>query len=136
MTVPLQSAMAVLERLLPVAATHHEFQDELAEWVLATPSQVTAHSAASSLALLRFLPSYQYLASTVLPWTMTRLDHAVRPPKARHRSVSWAGSLLWTSRPDGAYRVGPKRVGRRAAVAWLDGKLLSHHVSVKRLSGH
>jgi len=29
---------------------------------------------------LAALSQYQYLASTVLPWTMTLLDHAVRPP--------------------------------------------------------
>lgn len=39
-----------------------------------------ATSAASSLALLRFLPSYQNLAWWTVPLTVTRLDQAVRPP--------------------------------------------------------
>ena len=59
---------------------YQEPHDWLDAFELAALSQLNAHSAASSLALLRFLPSYQYLASTVLPWTMTLLDHAVRPP--------------------------------------------------------
>jgi hypothetical protein len=33
------------------------------------------------LALLRFLPSYQYLALCTDPCTVTLLDHAVRPPE-------------------------------------------------------
>lgn len=45
--------------------------------------QPSAISAASSLALLRFLPSYQNRAATVCPLTTTRLDQAVRPPKIR-----------------------------------------------------
>ncbi|KAK4093216.1 hypothetical protein Purlil1_2373 [Purpureocillium lilacinum] len=55
---------------------YQEPHDWLDAFELAALSQLNAHSAASSLALLRFLPSYQYLASTVLPWTMTLLDHA------------------------------------------------------------
>lgn len=39
-----------------------------------------ASSAASSFALFRFLPSYQNRADMVRPWTVTRLDQAVRPP--------------------------------------------------------
>lgn len=42
--------------------------------------QPSAISAASSLALLRFLPSYQKRAATVCPLMTTRLDQAVRPP--------------------------------------------------------
>ena len=63
-------------------------------------SQVRATSAASSLALLRFLPSYQYLALCTDPCTVTLLDHAVRPPEgvisfgcsryvARQAAASW-----------------------------------------------
>jgi hypothetical protein len=43
-------------------------------------SQLRATSAASSLALARFLPSYQNLALCTDPCTVTLLDHAVRPP--------------------------------------------------------
>ena len=43
--------------------------------------QLWATSAASSLALCKFLPSYQKRAEKVWPWTMTLLDQAVRPPK-------------------------------------------------------
>lgn len=43
-------------------------------------SQFTAHSAASSFALLRFLPSYQKRAFTTCPCTSTVLDQAVLPP--------------------------------------------------------
>lgn len=43
-------------------------------------SQLRATSAASSRALLRCLPSYQNLAWRTDPWTVTLLDHAVRPP--------------------------------------------------------
>lgn len=42
--------------------------------------KLSATSAASSLALLRFLPSYQNLAWWIAPLTVTRLDQAVRPP--------------------------------------------------------
>jgi hypothetical protein len=42
--------------------------------------KLRAISAASSFALLRFLPSYQNRAESVRPWTVTRLDQAVRPP--------------------------------------------------------
>jgi len=41
---------------------------------------VHATSAASSLALLRNCPSYQYLAARFLSRTVTVADHAVRPP--------------------------------------------------------
>jgi hypothetical protein len=51
-------------------------------------SQVKATSAASSLALLRFLPSYQYLALCTDPCTVTLLDHAVRPPEGVISSVA------------------------------------------------
>lgn len=54
---------------------------------VAALSHLTAHSAASSLALFRLLPSYQNLASRVLPLTVTLLDQAVRPP-SEHRAVS------------------------------------------------
>lgn len=43
-------------------------------------SHESATSAASSLALLVFLPSYQNRALRVVPWTLTVLDQAVRPP--------------------------------------------------------
>lgn len=43
-------------------------------------SQVRAASAASSFALLRFLPSYQNFALTGVPHTLTMHDQAVRPP--------------------------------------------------------
>lgn len=42
--------------------------------------KLSATSAASSLALLRFLPSYQNRAWWIAPLTVTRLDQAVRPP--------------------------------------------------------
>lgn len=42
--------------------------------------KLSATSAASSLALLRFLPSYQNRAWWIEPLTVTRLDQAVRPP--------------------------------------------------------
>lgn len=51
-------------------------------------SQVKATSAASSLALFRFLPSYQNRALWTAPCTVTRLDHAVRPPGHDGRSMS------------------------------------------------
>lgn len=50
------------------------------EALLEVLSQFRAHSAASSLALLRFFPSYQYRAARVWPRIVTWLDQAVRPP--------------------------------------------------------
>lgn len=50
-------------------------------------SQPSAISAASSLALLRFLPSYQNRAATVWPLMVTRDDQAVRPPVAGEQGV-------------------------------------------------
>lgn len=50
--------------------------------------KLSATSAASSLALLRFLPSYQNLAWWIAPLTVTRLDQAVRPPISFSISVS------------------------------------------------
>lgn len=69
---------------------HQLPQDWLVDWPVAETSHVTAHSAASSRALLRFLPSYQYLAANVWPWTVTLLDQAVRPPANGHELVSHA----------------------------------------------
>lgn len=51
--------------------------------------QPSAISAASSLALLRFLPSYQNRAATVCPLIVTREDQAVRPPAKKH-DRQWA----------------------------------------------
>jgi hypothetical protein len=45
--------------------------------------QLKAISAASSFALLTFFPSYQNRAAKLCPWTVTLLDHAVRPPDRR-----------------------------------------------------
>ena len=50
-------------------------------------SHPRATSAASSLALLVFLPSYQNLAVCVVPCTTTVLDQAVRPPNGRGRVI-------------------------------------------------
>lgn len=64
-------------------------------------SQVKATSAASSFALLRFLPSYQYLALCTEPCTVTRLDHAVRPPGGVISSVArdtWLAPRLLSRR--------------------------------------
>lgn len=47
----------------------------------------SATSAASSRALLTKTPSYQYRAANVLPWSLTELDQAVRPPKRMDQSV-------------------------------------------------
>lgn len=44
-----------------------------------------ATSAASSLALLRFFPSYQNRAARICPLIVTRLDQAVRPPLGGRR---------------------------------------------------
>lgn len=59
--------------------------------------QPSAISAASSLALLRFLPSYQNRAATVCPLITTRLDQAVRPPGKKNSPVSvgvvWGGGV-------------------------------------------
>jgi hypothetical protein len=58
--------MWVLSVLIGVDPFHYQaLQDWLVDWFEAVTSQLTAHSAASSLALLRFLPSYQYLAAKV-----------------------------------------------------------------------
>ena len=46
---------------------HHPLTDLEAVLVVVPESQLTAHSAASSLALLRFFPSYQYRADKVFP---------------------------------------------------------------------
>lgn len=51
--------------------------------------QPSAISAASSLALLRFLPSYQNRAATVCPLITTRLDQAVRPPGKKIVPLVW-----------------------------------------------
>lgn len=56
--------------------------------------KLSATSAASSLALLRFLPSYQNLAWWIAPLTVTRLDQAVRPPISFSISVSKNDSIL------------------------------------------
>lgn len=48
-----------------------------------------AISAASSFALLRFLPSYQKRAEIDWPDTVTRLDQAVRPPVRRQRDQTF-----------------------------------------------
>lgn len=70
-----------IERQFPSKSViHHPLTDLEAVFAVVPESQPTAHSAASSLALLRFFPSYQYRADKVFPWTVTRLDHAVRPP--------------------------------------------------------
>lgn len=54
--------------------------------------KLSATSAASSLALLRFLPSYQNLAWWIAPLTVTRLDQAVRPPIY----FDFLVSMIWT----------------------------------------
>lgn len=57
-----------------------EGDDALAAEFMIQPS---ATSAASSLALFKFLPSYQNRAARICPLIVTRLDHAVRPPVLR-----------------------------------------------------
>lgn len=57
--------------------------------------KLSATSAASSLALLRFLPSYQNLAWWIAPLTVTRLDQAVRPPIY----LNFLVSMIWTFPP-------------------------------------
>lgn len=54
-----------------------EGDDALAAELIIQPS---ATSAASSLALFKFLPSYQNRAARICPLIVTRLDQAVRPP--------------------------------------------------------
>ena len=88
-------------------------------------SQLTAHSAASSLALLRFLPSYQYRAANVWPWMVTLLDQAVRPPNESSVSRRY---LLACSRI--TYLVGQKRFGKRGPLFERRGKTLYQSVSV------
>lgn len=56
-------------------------------------SQLTAHSAASSFALLRFLPSYQNRALKTFPCTVTRLDQAVLPPRRSETIWNTGGSI-------------------------------------------
>jgi len=46
-----------------------------------------AASAASSLAVLTYCPSYQYLAGTVWPLTLTVQDQAVRLPRRSERTL-------------------------------------------------
>lgn len=57
--------------------------------------QPSAISAASSLALLRFLPSYQNRAATVCPLMTTRLDQAVRPPVPKERKQSAVSDISY-----------------------------------------
>lgn len=61
--------------------------------------KLSATSAASSLALLRFLPSYQNLAWWVAPLTVTRLDQAVRPPIYFSFVVSISGDFIFFLSP-------------------------------------
>lgn len=51
-----------------------------------------ATSAASSFALFTYCPSYQYRAEMFWPWTVTVLDHAVRPPDSSISLLSTPGS--------------------------------------------
>lgn len=59
-----------------------------------TPRCCRATSAASSLALLTQVPSYQYRAWCLLPSTSTVLDHAVRPPDLAVSQCLIAGTSL------------------------------------------
>lgn len=109
--------------------------------------KLSATSAASSLALLRFLPSYQNRAWWIAPLTVTRLDQAVRPPicfdflvstsvglifpfcASHFRGDEWLGGLL-----------APKKVGVGARAGlpllsetiWNEGEAIwySRHASV------
>lgn len=82
---PLIDRLAHPPPLSPSIPTHTEEKEALyhllaAEGDAAMEMKLSATSAASSLALLRFLPSYQNLAWWIAPLTVTRLDQAVRPP--------------------------------------------------------
>lgn len=68
-----------------------------AEGDAAMEMKLSATSAASSLALLRFLPSYQNLAWWIAPLTVTRLDQAVRPPLLSE-TIWKEGEAIWYSR--------------------------------------
>lgn len=84
-------------------------------------SQVTATSAASSFALLRFFPSYQNLALWTDPCTVTLLDHAVRPPEGIISSVA---RDTWPASGGDTYLVCPTRSGRPEQVSETRGTSL------------
>lgn len=81
----LASAVAISDwgvyQLAPLRLLEGDEVDDPAEAAADCRIQPSAISAASSLALLMFLPSYQNRAATVCPLTTTRLDQAVRPPR-------------------------------------------------------
>lgn len=115
--------------------------------------KLSATSAASSLALLRFLPSYQNLAWWIAPLTVTRLDQAVRPPvlslgqhicgsfslslsPSHIRGDKWLAKTLWAFGggdvwlPARAYLFCPRRFGTRARRSGTRGMRLWEVVSV------
>jgi hypothetical protein len=87
-------------------------------------NQLTASSAASSLAPLVFFPSYQNRARNSCPETVTLLDHAVRPPGRTDpvSSATWATSEA-SARND-AYHVGRSTSGRPEHGSGILGKPL------------
>lgn len=85
--------------------------------------KLSATSAASSLALLRFLPSYQNRAWWIAPLTVTRLDQAVRPPIYFDFLVSISSSFFFLSFPPSHFRgdgwLGCSPRGERGVGAWV-----------------
>ncbi|KAK1839807.1 hypothetical protein CCHR01_17571 [Colletotrichum chrysophilum] len=107
-------------RLLPLGPISPVNDSNYREGVLQPSSpdisgEFSAISAASSFALFKFFPSYQNRADSVRPWTVTRLDQAVRPP-ARVRTTH--DDLEMT------YLAGRRRSGRRAEGCWPLGRHL------------
>lgn len=89
--------------------------------------KLSATSAASSLALLRFLPSYQNLAWWIAPLTVTRLDQAVRPPIYFDFMVSIFGLFLSPFPPPSHFRGDEEVAGWVTSWRgrWRSGRLTS-----------
>lgn len=90
-----------------------------------TPNICKAFSAASSFALLTYWPSYQNLAGTCTPWTVTRQLQAVRPP-GRDRLEEVDGDEVrceWE-----AYLCDQRRSGSWEFGRLVDGRSLSRRM--------
>lgn len=113
-----------------------------AEGDAAMEMKLSATSAASSLALLRFLPSYQNLAWWIAPLTVTRLDQAVRPPiywiHGQHIWILLFFSLLRTSVGMGGWVVAgvsfQAGLPLLSETIWKEGEAIwySRHASVRK----
>ena len=126
-------------RVEGTASQDHPPREVEGELGVEVANQPRATSAASSRAFRRFLPSYQKRAVWTTPYTVTRLDQAVRPPiSAVICQIQPSRSMEGSRPPSGPAQECSPRLSEKI---WKVGRSSCHstqvsiYLSVSRLRG-